>query len=324
VITAVIVMQASLGGSLKASFDRLVGTIGGAICGGVVVAVLPRGSPWDIALALALALLPLSVLAAIDSRFRVAPVTAAILILVPAAPDVGPLAFTADRILEIALGGIVAVVVSLVILPARAHYLLAEAVSRLLLLLADFLPLLLDHIAAGADSEAVAEMQVRTRKALASLEGAAEEARRERRTHLTDDPDPDPIVRTAMRLRNDLTIVARATAQPLPGPIQTRLAPAIQAVSATGAGVFRGTATAFSTRSPPPSLDEFAAALADFSAAIADIRRKRLTQALPADSVGRLFALGFALEQLREDLGDMVARSAEFSQEEPASARLKP
>ena len=47
VLTAVIVMQASVGGSLKAMVDRFLGTIGGAAWGGAVASALPhqRGHP---------------------------------------------------------------------------------------------------------------------------------------------------------------------------------------------------------------------------------------------------------------------------------------
>ena len=56
VLTAVIVMQASVGGSLKAMLDRFLGTIGGAAWGAVVTSSLPHAdagqpalrwrSPW--------------------------------------------------------------------------------------------------------------------------------------------------------------------------------------------------------------------------------------------------------------------------------------
>ena len=63
---------------------------------------------WS-AIALAVALAPLGVIAALDDRFRVAPVTAVILLLVPSTTGAGPIVFTGERILEIAIGGIVAV-----------------------------------------------------------------------------------------------------------------------------------------------------------------------------------------------------------------------
>jgi uncharacterized membrane protein YccC len=41
VLTAIIVMQASIGGSLKAVIDRFLGTIGGAGWGGAVTLAVP-------------------------------------------------------------------------------------------------------------------------------------------------------------------------------------------------------------------------------------------------------------------------------------------
>jgi hypothetical protein len=89
--------------------------------------------------------------------------------------------------------------------------------------------------------------------------------------------------------------------------------------SSVSAAILRGTAAAFAARSAPPALGDFDAALQDFSAAIASIRRERMTQDLPIEEVGRLFAPGFALEQFRQDLGDMTARALEFVASRPVS-----
>jgi hypothetical protein len=61
------------------------------------------------------------------------------------------------------------------------------------------------------------------------------------------------------------------------------------------------------------SLAEFETALDGFSAGITAIRRDRLTRDLPSHTVANLFALGFALEQLRLDARDLAARIAEWS-----------
>jgi hypothetical protein len=44
VFSAIIVMQASVGGSVKATIDRVIGTIGGAVAGGAVGYIVPQ--PW--------------------------------------------------------------------------------------------------------------------------------------------------------------------------------------------------------------------------------------------------------------------------------------
>src|SRR6185312_3036993 len=81
VLTAVIVTQSSIGGSLKASFDRFFGTIGGAAWGVAVSLTVPHANALSLGAALAIALIPLAVEVALWPRYRVAPVTAAIVLL---------------------------------------------------------------------------------------------------------------------------------------------------------------------------------------------------------------------------------------------------
>lgn len=313
VFTSVIVIQATIGASLKASVDRLIGTIGGALYGGTIAYFLPHDTEAATALALAVSLVPLGALAAFDDRFRVAPVTAVILLLVPSAPEIGPIAFTGERIVEIALGGAVAIAVALTVLPARAHGILAEAVNRLLGLVADQLPLLLDDIGKGARSETFLGAQPAVRKAIAGLDSAAEEARRERRIHLTDDPDPDPIVRTATRLRNDLVMMSRAVAMPVAPSLAARLSAPAAEVARAGAAQLRAIVQAFGSRRAPPPPDAVAAAIAAYQAAMATIRSEGLARPLDADAAARLFSLAFALEQFGQDVADMTARVEGFA-----------
>ena len=98
VLTAVIVVQASVGGSVKATIDRLIGTIGGAACGGAVALLLPTTGGVERAEALAVALAPAALLAALNPSFRVAPVTAIIVLLSPTSAHAGPIASALERI----------------------------------------------------------------------------------------------------------------------------------------------------------------------------------------------------------------------------------
>ena len=60
VLTAVIVTQMSVGRSLKATFDYLVGTLGGAIYGGAIGVLIPHASELGLLAVLALAVAPLA------------------------------------------------------------------------------------------------------------------------------------------------------------------------------------------------------------------------------------------------------------------------
>jgi len=320
VFTAVIVMQASVGGSLKATIERFIGTIGGGVFGGIVALAVPEGDPYGLAAGLAVALLPLAVLAAVDPRFRIAPVTAVIVLLSPTGRTTSPILFTIDRIGEITLGSIVALAVSLLVLPARAHNILAGATGRLIGLLADFFVRVLGGLNEPADGTEIRRLQIATRRTLVQLETIAEEARRERSSRLTDDPDPDPILRTSLRLRNDLIMLARAAIEPLPAPVGERLRSALSGLATAGGVWLRGVSEAFATRSPPPPLDNFDAALRAYRSEISALRQDGTLRALPAESVGRIFALGFALDQLRENAGDLANRAAEFARPAAPSA----
>src|ERR1700733_6697106 len=65
VLTAVVVTQMSVGRSLKATFDYLVGTVGGAIYGGAIGIFVPHSGETALLAVLALAVAPLALVAAL-------------------------------------------------------------------------------------------------------------------------------------------------------------------------------------------------------------------------------------------------------------------
>ena len=83
VLTSIIVTQMSVGRSLKATRDYLVGTVGGAIYGGAVAVLVPHSGEGALLAVLVLAVAPLAFIAAINPSLNVATVTAIIVLLVP-------------------------------------------------------------------------------------------------------------------------------------------------------------------------------------------------------------------------------------------------
>src|SRR4051794_35134987 len=136
VITALIVTQSNVGGSLKAAFDRFAGSLSGAVYGSAVAFVLPHDGALSSAVALVVAVAPLSVLAAFSAGFRVAPITAIIVLLSASGTTLGPLGFAADRILEVGLGCAVGLLVSVLVVPARASRAVLETAAQVAGLLA--------------------------------------------------------------------------------------------------------------------------------------------------------------------------------------------
>jgi len=115
VLTAVLVTQASVGGSINATIEYVIGTLGGAIYATAVAMLVPHTSTGAVVAVLGLTIAPLALLAAVSPRFRAAPFTAVIVLLVSTDFGYGPIASAVYRVIEVALGGASAVIVSLLL-----------------------------------------------------------------------------------------------------------------------------------------------------------------------------------------------------------------
>jgi len=312
VLTALLVTQGSVGGSLKAALDRLVGSLCGAIWGAAVALMLPDRSALPLAGALGVGVLPLAVGAAFNVGFRIAPVTAIIVLLSTAATELGPLGYATERVLEIALGSVIGVLVSRLVLPARAHGLVLEAAAETAALLARQL----EALARGArgDAQEVVRLNTQTWKFLARLEMLSTEAAHERRSRLSDEPDPEPFFRTLRRLRHDIVILARAATEPWPESVAAVLGEPCNDALHSAAAALRGASVAVAARRAPPAPDAFARAVAAYEASIGEVRRRGVTRELSVDAVGHIFSVDFGLRQLQRDLADLLARIAESAQ----------
>ena len=132
VLTAVVVTQASVGGSLRATIEYMTGTLGGTIYSAALGVLIPHTTAAGQALVLAFAIAPLALAAAINPSFRVAPFSAVLVLLIGGELGVSPMASAVTRVSEVALGGVVAIAVSMFVFPERAHRLGLEAAARIL------------------------------------------------------------------------------------------------------------------------------------------------------------------------------------------------
>jgi uncharacterized membrane protein YccC len=313
VLTAVIVTQMSVGRSLKATFDYLVGTLGGAIYGGAIGVVIPHSSEIALLAVLALAVAPLTFIAAINPRFSVAPVTAIIVLLIPIMTNATPVASALDRVMEVALGGVTGLTVSFCLLPSNAHPLVVAAAARTLNQMARTLGELVAGLTHGLDMDALHRIQDGIGQALVQMNAVGAEAEHERSAGLAVGPDTGPLLRTLLRLRHDLVMVGRAAITPLPEPFATRLTSPIANLSAAFADYLRASGAALLARRGPPSLNSVASALDAFSGEMAALRREGLTRSLPADAAEHFFALGFVFEQMHNNVKDLERCVAEWA-----------
>jgi uncharacterized membrane protein YccC len=109
VLTATIVTQLSVGGSLRAGLEYVLGTLGGAVYAGLIGVLFPRTTVLAQSGLLAITVAPLAFLAALIPNFRVAPFSAVLVLLISGQLGEGPIESALTRLLEVTLGGAVAV-----------------------------------------------------------------------------------------------------------------------------------------------------------------------------------------------------------------------
>jgi uncharacterized membrane protein YccC len=116
-ISALIVMQSNVGATLSASRTRLAGTAVGAVVGGLFVGFF-GSNILGFAIAVAIAFYVCTLLQLADSQ-RLATVTVAIIMLIPSTSSAWVIAL--HRFAEVALGILIALVVSLTLWPNHAR-----------------------------------------------------------------------------------------------------------------------------------------------------------------------------------------------------------
>lgn len=305
VLTAVVVTQMSVGGSLRATVEYIVGTLGGAVYAAVVGFLIPHATTTAQSGALALTIAPLAFAAAMNPNFRVAPFSAVLVLLLSGQLGESPIESALTRFLEVALGGAIAIAVSLLVFSERAHSLGAEAAARILERMAKVLPELLAGFIHQLDAGEIRRMQDDLGRSVTAFREIAAEARRERLVALATEPDPAPLSRTVLRLRHDFVMIGRA-AMPFPGVFAQRLGAPLGRVGADASEFLRGSATALVLRGHSPPLEAVEASLAAYDSAVTSLRNEGLTRAMSSGEVERLFALGFALEQLHRNFADLA------------------
>jgi uncharacterized membrane protein YccC len=305
IITAIVVTQMSAGGSVRATLEYITGTVGGAVYAAVIGVLIPHSTPLSEAGILALAIAPLALIAAFNPNFRVAPFSAVLVIMLAGQFGEGPVESAITRSAEVALGGLIAIAISLLVFPERAHQMRLRAAVSLLQRLARELPRLLAGFTDGIDPATNSRIQDDIGAAVSSFQQITNEAQHERLITLAGPPDPGPLSRTMLRLRHDLVIIGRAGIKPLPDALRERLGPALMHAGAAASGFHNASATALSARSEPPPLDVFEAALAAYTDEVEAVRRDRLTVSLSSNEIEPIFALGFTLEQFHQNFIDL-------------------
>lgn len=304
VVTVVIVLQGSVGGTVGAAMDRLAGTVAGAILGGIAILIAPH-TTTGIGLALATVVFVTGLVAAIRPQMRVAPITAAILLLT-ARSGSSPEIFVLERIGEIALGGVVGVATSLLVLPARSNAIVIEHATDVLSRCATFLRTMVEALRSDPIGRVTLD-NLGLRKALGAVETAMTDAERERQSRLGDHNIPEALPRTLWRIRNDIVTISRGMETTLPALPGAPMPPIFAAILDAMADYLDRCGTAL-TAGGIVDRGDLSRRRDDFAGAIQALRSSQATMALDFDAMGRLYGMIFAVEQLYRNLGDLANR----------------
>lgn len=311
-ITAIVVTQSSIGGSLKMALDQALGSLFGAIYAtGVVLLISPDGHLKSVA-ALVLALVPLSFLSAMYPGYRAAPITGVIMLLAGAGLGLGPIDLAVGRVVEVALGCGVGVVVSVLIVPARASQSVVETTAKVADLLAQQLRAIAARTA-GQQSD-LGQIAQRIRETMTQLERLVTEAARERRALLSDIPDVEPLLRTTGRLRHDVNMLRRTVREAENDVIEEQLTEAFRNAVLIGASRLEQIGKRSSHDGVADDADELSDAVKRYRQTLQTMRDNGATRKLTTATLTRLFGTSFALDQFRRNLGDLVARYEEATQ----------
>jgi hypothetical protein len=320
VLTSLIVTQMSVGRSLKATRDYMFGTIGGAIYGGAIAILIPHSGEGELLALLVLAVAPLAFIASLNPSLNTATVTAVIVLLLPEMRHANPLGSAIDRVMEVTVGAFTGLLVSFLVLPSRAISQIRVSAAKLLELLAAAFAELLAGLTRGQDNDALHRIQDGIGAALIGLDATGAEAERERAAHLSSGPDTGPLLRTILRLRHDVVMIGRASVVPLPANLQARLARPLAEVSAAIVGYMKSVAASLRAGAGSVDIRPVEVALQSYATEVASVRSEGLIRGLPGDAAERFFALGFSLEQMRQNLNDLNRCHADWCQAALAKA----
>lgn len=304
VISALIVVQASLGGTLAAAKERAAGTFVGAVVGGVAAALHPQAL-LTTSLTLTVVVAGLAFAAAGRPMLKLAPVTAAILLVATAGqPD--QIAVAVARVLEVMLGCVVGVAATFLVFPNRFDREIAREARAVA---GDISKLLRGAPARRRDPDglhALLGAQDSVRRKLGALDKSAADAR-STPGGAAQAEAAAALARALWRVRNDAVAMERALAA-APDAAREIVGPAAYAVIAAAADLLDALAAAGDPAEPRAELDARRAALDE---AVAHIREEGASEDIDVASAVPTLGLVFALRSLTTNLGDLADRLGE-------------
>ncbi|BCP53639.1 hypothetical protein K32_22560 [Kaistia sp. 32K] len=304
VITAIIIIQTRIGASLQAAGDRVIGTLAGAAFG-FVAALLTPGTPLWTLFALIVCTGVLAMLAAKRPSLRIAPMTAAILLVATPSHTLA-LISAVHRVSEILIGCAIGIFVSLVVAPARSDTSLRNEGKHAVGLLAGLIDLDVANAGKAPDEAAIRTVGEDIHISLAKIETLANEVREEQASHISrSKADPFLLRHNLWGLRTSIFLFHRAMIQP--SPVSDALSAPLGTVSEAVRAALLSLGDALAGGVAPPATNGLDDAIAGFDTAARAVAGQA---AVPADQAAHAAAhvsnLIFALGQVRHSIEQLA------------------
>ncbi|MFC7052393.1 FUSC family protein [Hansschlegelia quercus] len=313
VISALIVVQASVGGTVTAAQERAVGTVIGSLVGGAAAFFHPH-SLISTSITLTVVVAVLAFAAAGRPMLRLAPITAAIL-LVATANQTNTLEIAAERIMEVLLGCAIGVVATLVVFPAHVDRDLAKEARAVAHDIAALLRGAPTRKRGPDGAHLLLGAQDAIRRKLAALEKTVTDARRAPGARSGAEARSS-LARTLWRVRNDAVAVERALAA-APDATRRMVGPLADEVILAAADMLDEIAAGHDAAIARAETDAKLAALDD---AVAHLRDGETVRLIDVAAAVPTMGLVFALRNLDANLGDLADRLGEAQERAQDSA----
>jgi len=297
VFSALFVIQSSIGGTVTAATDRVIGALIGALLALACIFVIGLGE-WRTVLSLVTGISIMGLIAGARPRFSYGLVPVAILILAPGT------AVVEDALLKmgaITLGSAAGALASLLVLPRRAHLAaeeqLGHAVEGCGVLLSACMAKML-----ARDAPDLSAAHARISDALALAEKMARQSRLRLRRG-SSRYRPAELLRMVERLWYTLAIVDRLSGQPLPERVRAFLTEPVCDAAQEAECFLRETGAALARMQPPPPSERFHACIGAITAAMDRLLAEDGLTRLEAE---RSFGLSFAWEQVSHSVDELL------------------
>ncbi|WP_300161123.1 FUSC family protein [Solidesulfovibrio sp.] len=313
VVTAVIVMQANLGGSLWASWTRLAGTALGAVAGGVA-AHLGGQSYLAVGLAVFVTLAVCTGISKLRESSRVAGITAVIVIL-GGHPGTSALTMGVDRFFEISIGIVTALAVSALVLPSRASRAMEHGLAAIFEDAAAYFALVVE----GRLHDDYVERQVFALKdrILRTL-ARCRELRRE--SVIEGRGGDEGALRSMLlyrgeRLFEHILAMDHVAAEWRGQGLHRHLPEELTGLEGAVAEILRALAVHLRRQGPLPALEPLTAAVAVARAKLTAMRRERAPAAYDLSEVMHFFSFMHGMLSCSSDAAEIVRRIRAYEEE---------